>query len=135
MNKSFLNYINSQKLQKYGIKSDSGFFYNKRSKELHWHKDLFLGMLSFDASFVPAYTDADLMDILPGKICFKKDRNYERSYELIISKSGLSNDKYFCEYKNTNLTLPSLGQQFAKSEVESKALMIIFLIKKDLIEF
>jgi len=135
MNKSFLNFIYSQKLHRYGIKSDSGFFYNKRSKELHWHKDLFLGMSSFDTSFVPAYTDADLIDILPGKIILSNKTNNVNTYELCITKSAINNNKYFCDYKNTSSTLPALAQQFAKSEVEAKALMIIFLIKKDLIEF
>lgn len=132
MNKSFLNFLDSQKLSRLGIESRSGFHYNKKSKELHWDKDLFLGMNSFESIYVPAYSDADLNEILPDKLFLNRKNINGEKYDLSIGKTR--NGKYTCEYENQIQGSPSLIQLQADSEVEAKAKMIFFLKKNNYLQ-
>jgi len=125
MNKSFLNFIYSQKLHRLGITSSSDFFYNTKDKELYWSRDLFLGMKNFEVLYLPAYTDADLSNALPHKIINRKKTVPVSNYDLVIRKTR--NGKYCIEYENQIKSSPSLVQIQGDTEVEAKAQMILFL--------
>jgi hypothetical protein len=132
LNKSFLNFLDSQKLSRLSIISNSGFHYNKKSKGLHWSKDLFLGMNNFEKIYLSAYTDADMNEILPDKIFLNRKNINGNKYDLKIYKTR--NAKWVCEYENQISSAPSLVQFQENTEVEAKAKMVMFLLKKKLLE-
>ena len=130
MNKSFLNYFDCLKLVKLGIKSDSGFYYNKRDRLWYNAKDLFLGMVNFESLYIPVYTDADLNEALPHKIIIKQKSNVD-TYDLMFRKTR--NGKYSAEYENQIRTSNGLTQMHSDTEVEVKCKMLLYLHKKNLL--
>ena len=131
MNKSFLNYFDSLKLFKLGVKSESGFYYNRRERLWYNAKDLFIGMANFDSLYIPVYTDADLNEVLPDKIYINQKSINANKYDLTIRKTR--NGKFSCAYENQIPNSPGLIQMQADTEVEVKCKMLIYLHKKKLI--
>lgn len=129
-NNIFLNLRDCKKLVLAGFKPETIFYYNKKDNQIYHVRDIFTGVTDFDKIYTPAFTDADLIKLLPGKITIRNKHNVTAAYDLVIYKSARSEEKYFIEYRNTGIDQPSLAQQCASSEVQSKANMILHLISK-----
>lgn len=134
MNKTFLNFIDSQKLYRlFGDRVKTQFFYGKRDKQLYDSTNIFMGVRDFYTIYIPAYTDADLNTVLPNKIIIKVKTVPQNKYDLVIRKTRW--DKYTVEYENQIKGCSALIQIHDDSEVEAKAKMILFLNKKNLLQY
>jgi len=91
-----------------------------------------MGVRNFESIYVPAYTDAELNEILPDKIIFRQKTVKKDTYDLVIRKTR--HGKYVIEYENQIKEETSLVQIFQHTEVEAKAHMIFFLNKKNLLK-
>lgn len=135
MDKTFLNFIDCQKLSRIPSVADSikevSFWYGKRDKQLYMSKHIYTGLRDFSRVYLPAYTDADLNVVLPHKIIFRRKTVPKNIYDLIIRKTR--NGKYQCEYENQIKSNPSLVQIQGDTEVEAKAKLILFLNKNKLL--
>ena len=134
MNKTFLNFLDSQKIFRIPEVSEieTHFFYGRKDKQVYSRKDIFTGLANFFGVYLPAYTDANLNEVLPHKIIYKVKTVPKDIYDLAIKKT--KNGKYQCLYENQISGKPAMIQIQADSEVEAKAKMIIYLKKHNLLK-
>lgn len=134
MNKTFLNYLDSLKLSRLPLLSNlkTDFFYGRKDKVLYSTKDIYTGVQNFERVYLPAYTDADLNEVLPHKIIFRVKSTPKDIYDIAIRKTR--NGKYVVEYENQIKDKPSLLQIQGDTEVEAKAKMILNLSNKRLLD-
>ena len=123
---TFLNFNLSLKLHRIGIKTVSGFYYQKsgRDKVVYASKDIFTGMSDFDNVYVPAYLSSDLDHALPAEIELK-----DSVYNLTVRKTKL---KYDVRYEDPKGSI--IYREYSASPAEARARVILFLEKKNLLK-